>query len=66
VRSTPELESLPLPGGHCRPAERFRSLTDTVGSRSWVTEGDTAGSLIASREPYKSKMTLDFAAGDAV
>ena len=47
--------------------ERFSlAPPDTVGSWSWVTEGDTAGSLIASREPYKSKMTLDFAAGDAV
>ena len=47
--------------------ERFSlARPDTVDSWSWLAAGDTAGSLIASREPYKSKMTLDFAAGDAV
>ena len=36
------------------------------GSWSWLAAGDTAGSVIASREPYRSRLTLDFAAGDAV
>lgn len=47
--------------------ERFSlQPPDTVANWSWLNEGDTAGSVIASREPYKSRMTLDFAAGDAV
>ncbi len=32
---------------------------------SWVTPGDTSGSVLASREPYRSRLTLDFAAGGA-
>ena len=28
--------------------------------------GDTAGSVAARREPYRRRLTLDFAAGDAV
>jgi outer membrane protein assembly factor BamA len=31
-----------------------------------MAAGDTTGSVIASREPYRSRLTLDFAAGDAV
>jgi hypothetical protein len=41
------------------PADSGRSWT-------WTTAGDTAGSLIASREPYRRRFTLDFAAADAV
>jgi hypothetical protein len=39
---------------------------DAVASWSWLATGDTTGSVIASREPYRSRMTLDFAAADAV
>ena len=39
---------------------------DTVANWSWLGAGDTAGSVVASREPYRSRLTLDFAAGDAV
>ena len=47
--------------------ERFTlEPPDSVGHWSWLAAGDTAGSVIASREPYRSRMTLDFAAGDAV
>ncbi len=52
----PELEPVPLPGGFhgaegpVRPASRG----DTVASWTWIAAGDTAGSVIASREPYRS------------
>ncbi|HEY7614304.1 MAG TPA: hypothetical protein VH764_14975 [Gemmatimonadales bacterium] len=47
--------------------ERFSlAPPDTVGNWTWLAPGDTGGSVIASREPYRSRMTLDFAAGDAV
>ncbi|MBA3318492.1 MAG: PD40 domain-containing protein, partial [Gemmatimonadales bacterium] len=39
---------------------------DTVASLSWLQTGDTAASVTASREPYRSRLSLDFAAGDAV
>ena len=39
---------------------------DTVASWTWMASGDTAGSVIASREPYRSRLALDFAAGGAV
>ena len=39
---------------------------DTVASWSWMAAGDTAGSVVASREPYRSRLALDFAAGGAV
>jgi hypothetical protein len=40
--------------------------TRPPGQWGWVTPGDTAGSLLVRREPYKSKMTMDFVAGSAV
>ncbi len=47
--------------------ERFALQSgDTVASWTWLAAGDTAGSAIASREPYRSRLTLDFAAGEAV
>ncbi len=47
--------------------ERFAlEPADTAGQWSWVTPADTAGSIIASREPYRKRLTLDFAVGDAV
>ena len=47
--------------------ERFTlEPPDTVANWSWLAFGDTAGSVNAKREPYRSRMTLDFAAGDAV
>jgi hypothetical protein len=54
VDSVARLEEFAL--GETRPA----------GQWGWVSPGDTAGSVLARREPYRSKMTLDFAAGDAV
>jgi hypothetical protein len=39
---------------------------DSVAPWTWIAAGDTAGSVIASREPYRSRMTLDFAAANAV
>ncbi|HSB52974.1 MAG TPA: hypothetical protein VLD58_01400, partial [Gemmatimonadales bacterium] len=40
--------------------------TRPAGHWDWVTPGDTAGSVLARKEPYRTKLTLDFAAGDAV
>jgi WD40 repeat protein len=54
VDSVARLEEFAL--GETRPA----------GQWGWVSPGDTAGSVLARREPYRTKMTLDFAAGDAV
>jgi hypothetical protein len=39
---------------------------DTVAAWSWIAAADTAGSVTASREPYRSRLTLDLAAGGAV
>jgi hypothetical protein len=39
---------------------------DTVARWTWMAAGDTAGSVNASREPYHSRLALDFAAGGAV
>jgi hypothetical protein len=39
---------------------------DTVASWAWMAAADTAGSAIASREPYRSRLTHDLAAGGAV
>jgi hypothetical protein len=48
-------------------ADRF-SLTAPrpAGRWAWTTAGDTSGSLATRHEPYRSRLTLDFAAGDAV
>jgi hypothetical protein len=47
--------------------ERFALAPgDTAASWTWLAAGDTAVSVVASREPYRSRLTLDFAAGDAV
>ncbi len=46
--------------------ERFAAAPpDTVGW-SWLTPRDTAASVLAGREPYRTRLTLDFAVGDAV
>jgi WD40 repeat protein len=47
--------------------ERF-SLTarDTVASWDWMAARDTSRTVLAKHEPYRSRLTLDFAAGDAV
>jgi WD40 repeat protein len=37
----------------------------TAASWSWLAAGDTAAAVVASREPYRSRLTLDFAAGGA-
>ncbi len=39
---------------------------ETVPTWNWMAAGDTSGSIIASREPYRSRLALDFAAGGAV
>jgi hypothetical protein len=47
--------------------ERFAlEAEDTVATWTWMAAGDTAGSVNASREPYRSRLALDFAAGGAV
>lgn len=40
--------------------------SDSAPAWSWMNAGDTARSVIATKEPYRSRLTLDFAAGDAV
>jgi len=37
-----------------------------AGQWSWEAPGDSATSLAARREPYRRRLTIDFAAGDAV
>ncbi|HET9041162.1 MAG TPA: hypothetical protein VFN40_13375 [Gemmatimonadales bacterium] len=48
--------------------ERFARVPDTAPSAqwSWDAPGDTTTSIAARREPYRRRLTLDFAAGDAV
>ncbi|MBA3258333.1 MAG: PD40 domain-containing protein, partial [Gemmatimonadales bacterium] len=47
--------------------ERFAlAPADSAGQWSWVAPADTAGSAVASGEPYRKRLTLDFAVGDAV
>jgi hypothetical protein len=47
--------------------ERFAlAAKDTVAPWTWMAEADTARSVIASREPYRARLALDFAAGGAV
>ena len=64
--SRPELEHLPLPGrlrgpgGHLRHRDRRRRSRSGTGRRR-----TPPGSLAARREPYRRKLTLDFAAGEA-
>jgi hypothetical protein len=46
--------------------ERFAlAPRDTAASWTWLAAGDTAAGVVASREPYRSRLTLDFAAGGA-
>ena len=40
--------------------------SDTVASWNWMALADTVGGVAASREPYRSRLTLDLAAGGAV
>jgi len=48
-------------------SERFSlRAADTTSSWSWLAAGDTAGSVTATREPYRSRLSLDFAAGEGV
>ncbi|HEX6105396.1 MAG TPA: hypothetical protein VFZ26_07420 [Gemmatimonadales bacterium] len=47
--------------------ERFDAVTSDRASRwTWLTPRDTAASVLAQREPYRTRLTLDFAVGDAV
>ena len=40
--------------------------TTPAGQWAWESPGDTATSLAAKREPYRRRLNVDFAAGDAV
>ena len=40
--------------------------SDSAPAWNWMNAGDTARSVIATKEPYRSRLSLDFAAGDAV
>src|SRR6476661_5136507 len=47
--------------------DRFAAVTSAPAGRwSWEVPEDTATSVASRKEPYKKRMTLDFAAGDAV
>jgi hypothetical protein len=47
--------------------DRFAPATPApAGQWSWEVPEDTATGVAARREPYKKRLTLDFAAGDAV
>ena len=48
--------------------ERFARVPDAAAPAqwSWDAPGDTVTSVVARREPYRRRLTLDFAAGDAV
>ena len=48
--------------------ERFARVPDAAAPAQWGWDapGDTTTSIAARREPYRRRMTLDFAAGDAV
>jgi hypothetical protein len=47
--------------------ERFTTAApDTAARWSWLAARDTATSVAARREPYRTRLTLDFAVGDAV
>jgi hypothetical protein len=48
--------------------ERFARVPDAAPASqwSWNAPGDTTTSIAARREPYRRRLSLDFAAGDAV
>jgi hypothetical protein len=47
--------------------DRFTAaLPAPAGQWAWETPEDTATQVVARREPYRKRLTLDFAAGDAV
>jgi len=47
--------------------DRFAAATAApAGQWSWEVPEDTATSVAARKEPYRKRLTLDFAAGDAV
>jgi hypothetical protein len=47
--------------------ERFAAApADSAARWTWLTASDTSASVVARREPYRTKLTLDFAVGDAV
>jgi hypothetical protein len=47
--------------------ERFVAApADSAGRWTWLAPRDTAESVLARREPYRTRLTLDFAVGDAV
>ena len=48
-------------------ADRFAAAAPRpAGQWDWEVPGDTATGVAARREPYRRRLTLDFAAGDAV
>ncbi len=47
--------------------ERFQLSEPTpAGEWTWVAPADTSPAVVAKREPYRKRLTLDFAAGDAI
>ncbi len=56
-----------IPVDSAARADRFAATgAEPAGQWSWEVPGDSTTSLAARREPYRRRMTLDFAAGDAV
>ncbi len=48
-------------------AEQFALVPGSpAGQWNWVAPADTLTTAVATREPYRKRLTLDFAAGDAV
>ena len=63
----PKLEHLSHSRRFGRPRGQVRLAEPApAGKWSWEVPADTTTSLSARREPYRRRMTLDFAAGDAV
>jgi len=56
-----------IPVDSAARADRFAAAPAEPAARwSWDVPGDTVTSVAARREPYRRRLTLDFAAGDAV
>src|SRR4030095_12003188 len=62
----PDTSGLIVGGFHDLSWNLYRYPADSAARNEEVALGETAGSLLARREPYKSKMTMDFVAGNAV
>ncbi|MGH7535755.1 MAG: hypothetical protein ACREMG_09230, partial [Gemmatimonadales bacterium] len=76
----PDGRGLLLGGFHNLSWNLYHTAVDTLARRerfslerpapaeqwAWLAPQDTAGSVTARKEPYRKRLTLDFAAGDAV